>query len=89
MNQVVVVEMKSRVLAYVLWFFLGGLGIHRLYWGKMGTGILQLALFVIGSLTVWLLGLGLLFLIPLGLWWLLDAILIALWSQPATTLTTR
>lgn len=34
--------MKSKTLAYVLWFFFGLLGIHRFYLGKVGTGILYL-----------------------------------------------
>lgn len=33
---------KSRVLAAVLAFFLGGLGIHKFYVGKMGWGIAYL-----------------------------------------------
>jgi TM2 domain-containing membrane protein YozV len=31
---------KSRLAAALLAFFLGGLGIHRFYVGKIGTGIL-------------------------------------------------
>ncbi len=36
---------KSRGVAAVLCFFLGGLGIHRFYAGKIGTGILWLFTF--------------------------------------------
>ncbi|UML84105.1 NINE protein [Leptospira interrogans] len=37
--------MKSKGLAYLLWFFgcFGILGIHRFYLGKIGTGILWLS----------------------------------------------
>jgi TM2 domain-containing membrane protein YozV len=34
--------MKSKGTAYLLWFFLGLLGVHRFYLGKTGTGILYL-----------------------------------------------
>ena len=33
---------KSKVAALLLCFFLGYLGLHRFYVGKVGTGILQL-----------------------------------------------
>ncbi|MBO4381063.1 MAG: TM2 domain-containing protein [Clostridia bacterium] len=44
---------KSRLVATLLCFFLGGLGIHRFYVGKVGTGILYVftgGLFGIGAL---------------------------------------
>ena len=34
--------MKSKTVAYVLWFFLGGLSAHRFYLGKYGSAILYL-----------------------------------------------
>jgi len=37
--------MKSKGIAYVLWFFLGGFSAHRFYLGKIGTGILYLLTF--------------------------------------------
>ena len=36
------VSPKSRLCATLLCFFLGGLGVHRFYVGKIGTGILWL-----------------------------------------------
>ena len=44
---------KSRLVALLLCFFLGVLGIHRFYVGKVGTGILWLitgGVFGIGAL---------------------------------------
>lgn len=43
--------MKSKGIAYMLWFFLGGFSAHRFYLGKIGSGIfylLTLQLFGIG-----------------------------------------
>lgn len=34
--------MKSKTTAYLLWFFLGFLGGHKFYLGKIGTGILYI-----------------------------------------------
>ncbi len=42
---------KSKLVALLLCFFLGGWGVHRFYVGKIGTGILYLltgGLFLIG-----------------------------------------
>jgi len=42
---------KSRTVAAVLAFFLGVLGVHRFYVGKVGTGVAQLL--TGGGLGVW------------------------------------
>jgi TM2 domain-containing membrane protein YozV len=44
---------KSRLVALLLCFFLGGLGVHRFYVNKVGTGLLQL--FTLGGLGIWVL----------------------------------
>ncbi|GAA0958619.1 TM2 domain-containing protein [Virgisporangium aurantiacum] len=44
---------KSWVVALVLCLFLGMLGAHRFYAGKIGTGILQILTF--GGLGLWVL----------------------------------
>ncbi|GLG02244.1 TM2 domain-containing protein [Alicyclobacillus sacchari] len=67
---------KSVALAYVLWFFLGYLGIHRLYCGRIGSGIVMAACTVVGGLTAPLfIGHVLLFIV--GVWWLFDLVLTA------------
>ncbi len=42
---------KSRAAAALMCFFLGCLGIHRFYVGKIGTGILQII--TLGGLGIW------------------------------------
>lgn len=42
---------KSFVVTLVLALLLGGLGIHRFYVGKVGTGLLML--FTLGGLGIW------------------------------------
>lgn len=57
-----VVQYASRrnlLVATLLCFFLGGLGVHRFYVGKVGTGLLML--FTAGGL---------------GVWWLIDFIML-------------
>ncbi|WP_405096848.1 TM2 domain-containing protein [Oceanobacillus sp. FSL H7-0719] len=59
-------QQKNIALAYVLWFFLGQIGIHRFYTGRIATGIMQLLLGVSGWATTWIL-IGY---VPLGILWL-------------------
>lgn len=47
------VSEKGFVPALLLCFFLGGLGIHRFYVGKIGTGILMII--TLGGLGIWVL----------------------------------
>ena len=44
---------KSRLVALLLCFFLGMLGAHRFYVGKVGTGVLMLVTF--GGCGIWML----------------------------------
>ena len=66
------VKGKNIVIAYILWWFLGGLGVHRFYLGRIKTGVAQLLLLVIGIATS-VFVVGYVFLIILFIWWALDA----------------
>lgn len=76
-SQIIVVKQeKSMAIAYILLIFLGGLGIHRFYLGRVGTGITQLLLSIIGWATVAFV-IGIFFLVILGIWLLVDLFLTA------------
>ena len=42
---------KSPLIAYLLWFFFGGLGAHRYYLGNIGMGIAMTL--TLGGLGIW------------------------------------
>lgn len=44
---------KTGLVTLLLCFFLGPLGMHRFYVGKIGTGLLQL--FTLGGFGIWVL----------------------------------
>jgi TM2 domain-containing membrane protein YozV len=65
-QQVLIVKQeKSMGLSYILLIFLGQLGIHRFYLGRIGTGVTQLLLCLLGWATAWIF-IGF---IPLGILW--------------------
>ena len=45
------ISQKSRTATLLLCLFFGGLGIHRFYVGKTGTGILQIL--TLGGMGIW------------------------------------
>ena len=63
---------KETVVAYLLWFFLGGVGADRFYLGRTAEGLIMLVLWLLGWATVWFL-VGWLFLVPLYIWVLVNA----------------
>jgi TM2 domain-containing membrane protein YozV len=71
---------KSTVLAYILWFFLGFLGAHRMYSSRALSGIAQLAVHGIGWLTTPIL-IGWVFIGLWAVWWVIDAFLIHGWIR--------
>lgn len=68
---------KSLVIAYLLWFFFGMLGLHRFYMDRLVTEFVQLGIvfaqifiiFVNPGLSIFMLG-------ALGLWVLVDGVLL-------------
>lgn len=61
------VSKKSRLVAFLLAFFLGGFGLHRFYVRKIGSGLAQLlfTITIIGALIT-------------GIWVIIDMIFILL-----------
>lgn len=68
------------IIVYLVWFFLGNLGVHRMITGRVGTGLIMLLLHGLGWLTWWF-GLGFLIWGFVGVWWLIDAVLIPGWLR--------
>lgn len=60
----------SRTSALLLCLFLGGLGIHRFYVGKTGSGAVMLLLTILSPLTLFV------SLFAVGIWATIDLILI-------------
>lgn len=73
---VVVTQPKSMGVAYALWCFLGQLGLHRFYLGRVGSGITQLLLGLVGWATVWFV-VGFVPLVVLWIWLFADLFLTA------------
>lgn len=71
-------QMKSMVAAYALWLFLGYLGAHRFYMGRIpsGVGMLLLNFF---SVVLTLILIGYIGIMAGFVWWVIDACLIPGW----------
>ncbi len=71
------IEKKSLLVAYLLWAFLGYVGAHRFYLGRPVSGLIMLMLSgVVLMLTLISFGLLSFLWAVVGLWWLIDALLI-------------
>lgn len=68
----------------MLWLLLGGLGAHRFYNGRTGSGVAILLLNVFGWLTLALV-VGAFFLVIVGVWVIVDAFLIPGWVSGHNT----
>ena len=66
---------KSAGIAYLLWFFVGLFGGHRFYLGRTGSGLSMAIIFVI-SLILTAAVIGFFGLLAVGIWALIDALLI-------------
>jgi len=74
-NRMEEVSPKSRLATALLAWFVGTLGLHRFYIGKVGTGLVILALGILGWATTWLLGFGYIFTVAAGIWVFIDFIM--------------
>lgn len=68
---------KSKTIALLLAFFLGGYGIHQFYLGNKKIAITQLVLTILGYLTV-VIGIGIALILAVGVWAIVDMIRIIL-----------
>ena len=64
---------KNKLAALLLCFFLGGLGLHRIYIGRKQGGLLQLAMTIIGSITT-AFGFGGIIITAVSIWVFVDFI---------------
>jgi len=66
---------KSTGVAYLLWFFLGWLGIHKFYLNQTALGVLYLCLFLGGFLGLFII-IGVIPLLVWGILMIIDIFLI-------------
>ena len=69
-------EKKSTGISYLLWFFLGGLGVHRFYLGRTGSASGMLVLSILSWILLFAFGIGVFGLAAIGIWVIVDAFLI-------------
>ena len=69
------ISSKLRLAATLLAGFLGTIGAHRFYIGKIGTAVVMLLLGIVGWATIWIFGFGLVLLVAVGIWAFVDFIM--------------
>ena len=83
---------NNIIITYLLWFFLPLTGIHRIYVGKIKSGIFMLILNLLASF-LFLTVIGVILALPIwiacGIWWAIDAILILNWGLTTKTETVK
>lgn len=72
-NMQVYYSNKSKLVALLLVAFLGGFGLHRIYLGRRQSGLLMLALSIIGGITS-AIGIGEAVLFIVSCWCLVDLV---------------
>lgn len=72
---------RSIFLAYALWLVLGNLGAHRFYVGKAASGLVLTSLTLSGVLLMFVYFIGIVVLIPVTLFVLIDAFRIPGWVR--------
>ena len=73
-------QKKETVVAFLLWFFLGPLGAHRMYCNRVGSGVAMLLIALV-SFPLMFVFIGFLSYIGVMIWWLVDAFLLSGWIQ--------
>ncbi len=71
---------KSVGIVYLLWFFLGYWGVHRIFAGRVVSGISMFILSVV-SIILSIVVIGFLGLAIVGIWWIIDLFLIGGWIR--------
>ena len=64
---------KSLVVAFLLWFFLGTLGVYHFYLGNSSRGWLMVILTIVGFITLIFL-IGIVIIVALVVMWVVDAV---------------
>jgi TM2 domain-containing membrane protein YozV len=66
---------KNTVLAYVIWFFLGQIGVHQFYLGNAKRGLIFLSLWLL-TVILAVVGVGFITGLALLVYWIYDAVVL-------------